>query len=129
MPAITLTLGQAWPAEKIRELVERLQERIQPILQIPTHDRFYRVLTLDQNHFFLPSERSQNFLFAEFLLFPGRSAEVKAQLFRAVVHVAEQLGVDPQDVRSIVLDVPMENWGLRGGQSGAELFGPKAPGF
>lgn len=127
MPAITLTLGQARPAEQIHELVERLHQEMQPILQIPAHDRFYRVLTLDQNHFFLPPERKQNFLFAEFLLFPGRSAEVKTQVFRAVVRVAEQFGIDAQDTRTIILDVPMENWGLRGGRSGLELYGPAAP--
>jgi len=51
----------------------------------------------------------------------GRSMDAKRALFKAVAANLAELGVPETEVKTILIEVPTENWGLRGGYPASEL--------
>lgn len=63
-------------------------------------------------------QRSEDPLLIEITLNAGRSAEVKATLFRAIAENLErEAGVRPDDVVISLREVPRENWSFGGGRA------------
>ncbi|HEV8642811.1 MAG TPA: tautomerase family protein [Methylomirabilota bacterium] len=54
-------------------------------------------------------------------MFRGRSLDAKRRLYQALVKNLGGLGVPPADSKIILLEPPMENWGIRGGQMATEV--------
>jgi phenylpyruvate tautomerase PptA (4-oxalocrotonate tautomerase family) len=54
-------------------------------------------------------------------MFAGRSLEAKRRLYRAVARNLGHLGVPPADVLVVLHEIPLENWGVRGGTPASEV--------
>jgi phenylpyruvate tautomerase PptA (4-oxalocrotonate tautomerase family) len=54
-------------------------------------------------------------------MFAGRSMETKRSLYQAIVHNLGRLGVPPADIKITLVEVPPENWGIRGGHPASEV--------
>jgi phenylpyruvate tautomerase PptA (4-oxalocrotonate tautomerase family) len=68
------------------------------------------------------SHHSQSKLLIEILtLFAGRSLATKKALYQAIVGNLEKVGVPPHDIKITLIEVPADNWGLRGGQPASEI--------
>jgi phenylpyruvate tautomerase PptA (4-oxalocrotonate tautomerase family) len=50
----------------------------------------------------------------EISLFSGRSLEAKRKLYAALVQAMAPFGLAAEDVKTVLIEVPRENWGLRG---------------
>jgi len=57
----------------------------------------------------------------EITLFAGRSLEAKRALYRLVVERFGRLGVDANDITIVLHEVPLANWGIRGGKPASEV--------
>jgi len=57
----------------------------------------------------------------EITLFAGRSLETKRALYAAIVKNLGALGIAPEDIFILVHDVPLDNWGIRGGIPASEV--------
>src|SRR5262245_27344303 len=66
-------------------------------------------------HFHVPPGKSENYTIVEISLFAGRSAPAKHALYQAIVQKFGQLGIAPGDVLVLLNEVPVDNWGIRGG--------------
>lgn len=64
---------------------------------------------------------SEKYTFVEITAFPGRSSRAKRSLYQAIVHRLGPLGIPPNDILIIVVEPPMENWGIRGGHPASEV--------
>ena len=53
--------------------------------------------------------------------FPGRSADAKRNLYRALVRRLGEIAIDPMDVSVVILEPGLESWGVRGGRSAADI--------
>jgi phenylpyruvate tautomerase PptA (4-oxalocrotonate tautomerase family) len=69
----------------------------------------------------VPPDKSENYIFVEILLFPGRSLEAKRKLYASIVRRFAELGISPNDVFIVLQEPPMENWGIRGGQPASDV--------
>jgi len=92
-------------------------------LSIPDNDRNQRLYELEDYCF----ERSPNsgktekFTLIELTLLPGRSAEMKKNTIIEITRLlGERLKITPSDVFIIIIEPPLENWGIKGKQ-GSEL--------
>ncbi len=65
--------------------------------------------------------RSQRYTRVEVTLFAGRSMEAKRALYKAMVSNLAALGVPENEVKTVLIEVPAENWGLRGGYPASEI--------
>lgn len=53
--------------------------------------------------------------------FAGRSLEAKRDLYAAIVRNLESFGIPKDHVKILLREVPLENWGIRGGQAGCDV--------
>jgi len=51
----------------------------------------------------------------EITLFAGRSIEAKRSLYKSIVANLGVVGIAPSDIFIVLNEVPLENWGIRGG--------------
>lgn len=61
------------------------------------------------------------FTLIEMDVFPGRSIEAKRKLYQSIVHNLEFVGIHPMDVLMVLKEIPLDNWGLRGGLPASEI--------
>ncbi|MGD9655496.1 MAG: tautomerase family protein [Sulfuricurvum sp.] len=120
------------PVTKIEACTPRSQERIQSIiqavyiaqreaLQLPENDRNIRYIEHKAEHFCVPPDKSKEFILIEITLFAGRSMETKRTLYKMLVDNLTKLGIASNDISIILYEVPLENWGIRGGVPASEV--------
>ena len=61
--------------------------------------------------------RSRNAIFIEITLNAGRTLEVKKALYAGIASRLEALGVRPDDVVILLVEVTKENWSFGGGRA------------
>lgn len=90
--------------KRIREiLVEKLQidEKIGQVLLYDTLPQ-YRAIH---------SDRSNNFVFMEILMYSGRTFEMKSDLMHGLVDEVHKLTkVEKRDINCCITEIPQENW-------------------
>ena len=59
-------------------------------------------------------------------LFPGRTLEWKRTLYRALVDACAEAGIGGDAVSITVREPALENWGIRGGIPGVDVFEPSS---
>lgn len=84
-------------------------------LGLPEDKCFQRFFPLTEGDFVFPGNRSSRYTILEIILFTGRTAETKKALIRLLfVRFATELNYDPNDLEITLIEVPRENWGIRG---------------
>lgn len=121
MPISTIEVRKSWPPDQQRKLMEALHAALVDSLKIPGHDRLIRFVEHHPEHFFVPPGASENYTLIEISLFPGRSLAAKRDLYQDIVRRFGEIGIAAQDVRVVLHEVPMDNWGIRGGVPASEV--------
>jgi phenylpyruvate tautomerase PptA (4-oxalocrotonate tautomerase family) len=114
MPIAKIEVRRSRPPEEVQDFIEALYQAQLEALKVPEWDRHIRYIEHKAEHFVVPPDKSENYIFVEILLFPGRSLEAKRNLYRAIVRRFGELGVAPADVTVALVEPPLENWGLGG---------------
>lgn len=121
MPLIRVEIREGWShAEKAR-LLDAIHAAAVEALRIPDEDRTQILTEHPAEAFELPPGRSERFTLVEVTMFAGRSLDAKRRLYRAVVRNLGRLGVPPSDVLTVLHEVPLENWGIRGGSPASDV--------
>jgi phenylpyruvate tautomerase PptA (4-oxalocrotonate tautomerase family) len=68
-----------------------------------------------------PRAFGEKFTRIEITMFTGRSLDAKRKLYKAIVRNLEPFGVPANDVKIVPVEVPPENWGLRGGRAACDV--------
>jgi len=113
-----ISLVSGWSAADKRKLSDTIHNALVSAFAIPTDDYNHRIVEYKPSDFILPAGKSEKFVLIEMTVFPGRSADAKAKLYKEIVDGLEKLGVPKSDVLIVLNEPPMENWGVRGGQRG-----------
>jgi phenylpyruvate tautomerase PptA (4-oxalocrotonate tautomerase family) len=98
-----------------------VQSALRDTLKIPDYDRDVVLDIYDETTRIVLTGRSQRYTRVEVTLFAGRSMEAKRALYKAMVANLAELGVPETEVKTVLIEVPAENWGLRGGYPASEL--------
>lgn len=102
-------------------VIDAVQSALRDVLRLPDWDRTLRLIEHDPTHFAVPPGRGARYTLVEVTMFAGRSMETKRSLYRAIVGNLGGLGVPPADIKITLLEVPPENWGIRGGHPASEV--------
>jgi len=121
MPIARIDVKRNWPAEQQRHLINSLHAAMVEALKIPERDRNIRYIEHQPDHFASPPGTSENYVLVEFSMFPGRSLEAKRNLYQGIVKRFGEIGIEPKDIFIVVHEVPMDNWGIRGGIPASEV--------
>ena len=121
MPIVKLEVRRGrTPAEK-RALLDAVHEALVECFKIPDTDRTQRICEHAPEDFEIPPGKGERYVVVELAVFPGRTLDAKRALYRSLVERFEALGVPRGDVMIVLLEVPRDNWGLRGGVPGSEV--------
>jgi phenylpyruvate tautomerase PptA (4-oxalocrotonate tautomerase family) len=90
-------------------------------LRIPDEDRTQILTEHPAEAFEIPPGKGDRFTLVEITMFAGRSLDARRRLYRAVVTNLGRLGISPSDVLIVLHEVPLENWGIRGGTPASDV--------
>jgi phenylpyruvate tautomerase PptA (4-oxalocrotonate tautomerase family) len=90
-------------------------------LKIPEDDRDIRFHEYHPDNFQVSPEKTENYVLVEISMFAGRSLQAKKALYKGIVTNLGKLGIAASDVFIVLHDIPLENWGIRGGVPASEL--------
>lgn len=120
MPNILMATRRGWIEEK-GAVLRALHRAQMEALQTPEWDRTIRLIEHDVDEFAVPPDKGPRYSLVEFTLFEGRTRDVKRRLYNAVVAHLGELGVPAKDIKIVLIDVPLESWGIRGGQAASDV--------
>jgi phenylpyruvate tautomerase PptA (4-oxalocrotonate tautomerase family) len=120
MPSTRISTG-VWARSRGPEVLEAVQAALVEALRIPATDRDVVLDIFDESQRIIRPTRSDYFTRVEVTLFSGRSMAAKRLLYSALVRNLSSLGVPPGEVKTVLIEVPAENWGLQGGHPASEI--------
>jgi phenylpyruvate tautomerase PptA (4-oxalocrotonate tautomerase family) len=123
MPLVTLTLKKGRPVAERHAILDQVHRAL-VASGVPEADRFQRVIELDHDNFRydarypdLARARGDAFVLIEILWSVGRSVKVKHKVAADIVaSLAENPGVDPEQVMLVFVETQWENWAFGGGR-------------
>jgi len=121
MPLAKIEVRKNWQPEQVQAIMEAVYLAQREALKLPEHDRQVRYIQHSPEHFHVPPGKSENYTLVEITLFAGRSLDAKRALYRAIVEKLGVLGISPTDIFIVLNDVPLDNWGIRGGIPASEV--------
>jgi phenylpyruvate tautomerase PptA (4-oxalocrotonate tautomerase family) len=120
MPNTTIETRSGWVADA-PAVIDAVQSALREALRLPEWDRTLRLIEHEPSRFAVPPGRGPRYTLVEVTMFSGRSLEAKRALYRAIVRNLAALGVPSLDIKITLIEVPPENWGIRGGQPASEV--------
>ena len=120
MPATRIATGE-WARGQESKVLEAVQAALITALKIPDGDRDVILDIVSESSRIVPDGKSERYTRVEITLFSGRSMNAKRALYKQIVENLKSIGVPIQDVKTILIEVPPENWGLRGGLPASEI--------
>ena len=101
--------------------MDAVHSAMQTSLKIPEDDRSIRFHAYHPDDFQVPPGKTENYILVEITLFAGRSLQAKKELYSGIVANLGKLGILAGDVFIVLHEVPLENWGIRGGIPASEV--------
>ena len=121
MPLVKIEVRRHRSPEQVQALIDAVHLAQREVLKIPEQDRQFRFIEHRPEHFQVPPGRTENYTLIEITLFAGRALETKRALYQAIVRNLGTLGIAPADVFIVLHEVPLDNWGIRGGIPASEV--------
>lgn len=117
MPLVRIDMMKGKAPEYKKQIMRIVHEALVKALGIEDWDRFQRIVEIEREDFELPDGKSDDFLYIELTLFPGRSREQKKAVIETVTaDLNSELGIAMTDVFIVINEPPYENWGMAGKQ-------------
>jgi phenylpyruvate tautomerase PptA (4-oxalocrotonate tautomerase family) len=121
VPLAKIETRKPWSAPQRNQIMEAVHSAMRHALKIPERDRTIRFIEHQAENFQVPLDKSENYILVEITMFSGRSLEAKKSLYRSIVDNLGALGIQPLDVFIVLHEIPLENWGIRGGKPASEV--------
>ena len=121
MPLIRVEIREGWSRVEKARLLDAIHAAVVKALRVPDEDRTQILTEHPAEAFELPPGKGDQFTLVEVTMFAGRSLDAKRRLYRAVVTNLSRLGVPASDVLIVLHEVPLENWGVRGGTPASDV--------
>ena len=120
MPNTMIETRTGWIGDA-SALIDAVQAALREALRLPEWDRTVRLVQHAADHFAVPPGRGPRYTLIEVTMFSGRSMAAKRALYQAIVGKLATLGVPDGDIKITLIEVPLENWGIRGGQPASDV--------
>lgn len=101
--------------------MEAIHAAMRETLKIPEDDRDIRFHEYHPEDFQVSPDKTENYILVEISMFAGRSLQAKKALYQGIVANLGKLGILASDIFIVLHEVPLENWGIRGGIPASEV--------
>jgi phenylpyruvate tautomerase PptA (4-oxalocrotonate tautomerase family) len=121
-PLVKIEIRKGKTKEYKKAILNGVHDALVEAIKIPDYDRFQRIYELDENNFEVPETKTDKVTLIEITMFQGRSIEAKKALYKLINHnLAKNPGIDGNDITIVLLEPPLENWGVMGGKPANEV--------
>lgn len=122
MPLIKIEIRKGKSKEYKKALLDGVHDALVESIKIPDNDRFQRIYELDEDDFEAPDNKTDNVTLIQIVMFEGRSFEAKKALYNAINrNLRDNPGINGDDITVVLIESPLENWGVRGGKPASEV--------
>jgi phenylpyruvate tautomerase PptA (4-oxalocrotonate tautomerase family) len=105
-----------------KAILDGIHQALISAFKIPDSDRNQRIYELVPENMEIPANKTADHIIIEITVFQGRSLSAKRNLYKNIVdELAARTGIKGDDVTIVLQEVPLENWGIRGGQPASEV--------
>ncbi len=121
MPNTLIETRKGWITDPAA-VIDAVQSAMVSGFQIPPNDRTVRLIEHAPSHFAVPPEVGERYTIVESKVVSGRSIELKRAVYKAIADNLEKLGVPRNEIKVSLIEVPADNWGVRGGMALSDLM-------
>lgn len=122
MPLVKVEILEGRSHEYKKAILDGIHNALVDAFKIPDNDRIQRLYELNSDHFEFSGLKSDKFVLIELTVFEGRSLDAKRDLYKGIVsNLADNPGIPGNDITIVLNEVPLNNWGIRGGRPGGEV--------
>jgi phenylpyruvate tautomerase PptA (4-oxalocrotonate tautomerase family) len=121
MPLVKIETGRWMTQQTKRSLLDAVHRSLVTAFGIPDHDRNQRIVEYGAGDLESAAGKSDRFTIITIDAFAGRSVEAKRTLYRELASRLAALGIPAMDLAVVVHDVPLESWGIQGGQAACDV--------
>jgi len=123
MPHVLVEVRREYSPEEEIALMDAVHSALRTAFRIPPSDRHVRLVAHEPHRFACPPGKAQpdRYTLVSVDAFAGRSLDAKRALYREIVESLEPLGIPGDHVSIVVRDVPLTNWGIRGGVAACDV--------
>lgn len=75
-----------------------------------------------RDHVLAPEDEGEKWMTIRITCFSGRTSEIKRGLYTSLAEHLSEVGEDPRKCVMTVVEEPLENWGILGGNSAADML-------
>ena len=104
-----------------RAIIEAVNRAFIGALKVPEDTHPVRLCEYDVDAFLIPRQSSAAFTLIEATVYPGRTIETKRRLYTRLIDELGKAGIAAEDIRIVLYEVSLENWGLKGGIPASEI--------
>ncbi|MGH6677989.1 MAG: tautomerase family protein [Bradyrhizobium sp.] len=120
MPDVLAEVRQGWIGNEVASFLEAIHAAVVETLHTPKDDKVLRLVEHPPAHFTIPASAGERYTHIEIAMFAGRTLATKRALYKAIVGRLAPFGVAAGDIKVILIEVPPENVGLRGGAAACD---------
>jgi phenylpyruvate tautomerase PptA (4-oxalocrotonate tautomerase family) len=122
MPVVKIEMRAGKPAQYKKALLDGVHRALVEAFKIPDYDRNQKIYEFTPENMEIPANKTADCIVIEITAFQGRSMAAKKNLYKNIVdELTARIGIAGDDVTIILQEVPMENWGVRGGMPASEV--------
>jgi phenylpyruvate tautomerase PptA (4-oxalocrotonate tautomerase family) len=121
MPLVTISIYKGKTAEFKKKINDAIHEALVQQFKIKDWDYNQKTREYDAGDWTVPEGRSDKYTLIEMCVFPGRTKETKKKLYTDIVIRLEAIGIPKDEIFILIIEQPMENWAIRGGQPADEV--------
>jgi phenylpyruvate tautomerase PptA (4-oxalocrotonate tautomerase family) len=121
MPDVLVEVRGSWLGARKSQFLDAVQTALVETLRVPADDKVLRLIEHAHANYLIPGGAGEKFTRIEIAMFVGRSREAKRALHREIVRRLTPFGVPAEDVKIVLVEVPTENVGIRGGQAACDI--------
>jgi phenylpyruvate tautomerase PptA (4-oxalocrotonate tautomerase family) len=121
MPDVLIEVRGDWVGDRKPQFIDAIHAALVETIKIPADDKVLRFVAYAPDDFITPPALGARFTRIEITMFAGRSFDAKRKLYKAIVRNLEPFGVPAKDVKVVLIEVPAENWGVRGGHAACDI--------
>lgn len=120
MPIVRVEIREGKSPEYKKAILDGVHAALVEGFKIPDWDRMQLLYELPASRF-EAGRKSDNVTIVTITAFAGRSREAKKKLYRAIVEkLATSPGIVGADITIVLVEPPLEDWGIRGGKPADE---------
>jgi hypothetical protein len=121
MPDILVEVKGGWIGGRKQDLLLAIHGALIESIKTDPEDKVIRLVEHSPENFIIPTHAGEKFTRIEITMFIGRSIEAKRMIYEAMVRTLLPFGIPAKDIKIVLIEVPLENVGIRGGQAASDV--------